>query len=66
MNATPDKIAVRVISWEAPEIWGVAVDYRNGKRAACEIGTRAEADMECRRLERGDRPLFGPLMGRDP
>jgi hypothetical protein len=45
-----------------PGIWGVAIDYRNGKHAAYEVGTRAEADMECRRLDHGDRPLFGPLM----
>ena len=32
-----DKIAACVIPWEA--LWGVAIDFSNGKRLAYEVGT---------------------------
>ena len=65
MAMTSDKIAVRVIPWEAPDVWGLAVELRNGKSIAYEVGGRAITELECQRLERGERPLWGPLMGRD-
>ena len=67
MNTTPDKIAVRIIPWAAPEIWGIAVDYRNGKHLAYQVGTRAEADIwNADALERGDRQLFRAVDGPGP
>lgn len=62
---TSDKTAVRVIPWEAPDIWGIAVDFRDGTSVAYEVGARVVAELECGRLERGERPLWGPLLGRN-
>ncbi len=62
---TSNKVAVRVIPWEAPDVWGLAVDLPNGKHVAYEVGARAITELECGRLKRGERPLWGPLMGQD-
>ena len=58
-------IAVRVIPWEAPDVWGLAVELCDGRSVAYEVGARAITELECQRIERGKRPLWGPLMGRE-
>jgi hypothetical protein len=53
----------RVIPWEFGEYYGVAVDLPNGRRTAYLVGSRAVADVECRSINDGKPPLFGPWMG---
>lgn len=65
MAMTSGKIAVRVIPWEAPDVWGFAVKLRDGRSIAYEVGGRAIMELECQWLERGERPLSGPMMGQD-
>ena len=42
-------IAVRVIPWEAPDFWGIAIELRDGRSIAYEVGGRAITELECRR-----------------
>ena len=58
-------IAARVIPWEAPDVWGIAVELRDGSRIAHEVGSLGITELECRRIENGERPLWGPLMEQD-
>lgn len=62
---TSNRIAARVIPWEAPDVWGIAIELRGGRNIAYEVGSRAITELECRRIERGERPLWGPLMGQN-
>ena len=66
MNSDP--IAARVISFEqgedaAPDAprWGVAVDFGNGKHVTYPVATRERAEADLKRLQRGERPFWGPL-----
>ena len=36
-----------------------------GERPRYEVGARAVTELECQRLQRGEPPLWGPLMGQD-
>jgi hypothetical protein len=57
-------IKASVIQWEARErTWGVAIDLLNGGSADYEVGSKAGAIIECRRLEDGKPPLWGPWAG---
>jgi hypothetical protein len=61
MSNTPNEITASVIPWER-ECWGVAVDYGSGKHVAYEVaGDRTAAEAEVRRIEHGNRPIWGPL-----
>ena len=64
---TTDKVAAaRVIPWEEDtDLWGLAVELRDGKSVAYVVGTRPFAEMERKRLKGGERPLCGPLMDWD-
>jgi hypothetical protein len=33
-----------------------------GAGSWAEVGARAVTELECQRIERGERPLWGPLM----
>jgi hypothetical protein len=61
--AMTSKIAARVIQWQAPDVWGIALELRDGRSIAYEVGGRAITELECQRIEHGERPLWGPLMG---
>jgi hypothetical protein len=51
----------RVIRCEA--LWGVAIDFSNGKHLAYEVGSRDAAELECARIELGEPPRWGPFAG---
>ena len=48
-------IGVRVIAWEPPSVWGLAVDYEGGKRLAYEVGSKDEAEAALRELTTAQR-----------
>ena len=54
-----------VVPWEPGE-FGVAIDLPNGTRTAYAVaGSRTVAEGECRRINNGGTPVFGPWAGRD-
>jgi hypothetical protein len=55
----------RVIPWEAGEYYGVAIVLPNDKWTAYLVGSRTVADVECRSINDGKPPLFGPWAGLD-
>jgi len=44
-------ITARVVPWEAPATWGVAIDIENDRAIAYEVGAKSVAEIECRRVE---------------
>jgi hypothetical protein len=56
----------RVIPWEVSEgIGGVAIELPNGRSADYEVGSKADAVIECRRIEDSKPPMFGPWVRMD-
>ena len=51
MAMTSNRIAARVIPWEAPDVWGIAIELRGGRNIAYEVGSRAITELECRRID---------------
>jgi hypothetical protein len=54
-------IVASVIPWESPESWGVAIVIENGRSITYEVGAKAIAEVECRRVEEGKPPLWGTV-----
>jgi hypothetical protein len=53
----------RVVPW-APGEWGVAIDLPNGQHTAYVVaGSRIVAEGECRIINGGNAPAFGPWAG---
>jgi hypothetical protein len=60
------QITACVVPWEASEgIWGVAIELPSGWSANYEVGSKADAIIECRRIEDNKPPMFGPWAGMD-
>jgi hypothetical protein len=60
------RLAACVIPWKASErLWGVAINLPNGRSSDYEVGSKADAIIECRRIEDGQPPMFGPWAGMD-
>ncbi len=57
-------VTAHVIPWEARDgVWGVAIDLPNGRRADYEVGSKADAIIECRKIDDGETPTRGPWAG---
>jgi hypothetical protein len=55
----------RVIPWQSGEYYGVAIALPSGKRTAYLVGSRTVADVECRSINDGKPPMWGPWAGMD-
>jgi hypothetical protein len=42
----PEITQSRVIPWELPNLWGVAIRYAGGRKVAYPVGSREDAERE--------------------
>jgi hypothetical protein len=57
-------IKASVVPWEAcAKRWGVSIDFPDGSMVDYEVGSKSDAEAECRRIKIGDAPSCGPLAG---
>jgi hypothetical protein len=57
-------VIASVVPWSLTE-YGVAIDLPNGEHVAYSVGSRIVAEGECRRINAGAAPGFGPWAGHD-
>ena len=63
-SETIETIQATVIPWETREgIWGVAIHLPNGRSTDYEVGSKAAAENECKRIAAGEPPSLGPWAG---
>jgi hypothetical protein len=64
MSETAETVTAHVIPWEASQgIWGVSIHLLNGPSISYEVGGKALTEIECRSVNDGNPPQWGPWEG---
>jgi hypothetical protein len=64
MSQTVETVTAHVIPWEVSRgIWGVSIDMLNGPSISYEVGDKALSEIECRSVNDGNPPQWGPWEG---
>ena len=63
MSETTETVIAHVIPWEVSRgMWGVSINL-NGQSISYEVGEKALTEVECRSVNDGNPPQWGPWEG---